>query len=213
MKPSELFSKIIDKIESCKTDGVFMVGIDGVDAAGKTTFAALLSEELRKRNNEVIEASMDGFHNPRETRYRLGRDSPEGYYRDSFNLEALKTHLLEPLKKGLPYRTATFDYRIDSSVDEPEQETPVKATLVFEGVFSFMEELRDFWDYMIYLDVSPEESLRRGVERDPGEKKKIEGKYMVRYLPGQELYKAETKPLESADIIVDYNNPENPGIL
>ena len=213
MKPSELFSKIIDEIESRKTDGVFMVGIDGVDASGKTTFAALLSEELRKRNHEVIEASMDGFHNPRETRYRLGRDSPEGYYRDSFNIGALKVHLLEPLKKGIPYRTAAFDYRVDSSVVVPEHEAPKNAVLVFEGVFSFREELRHFWDYMIYLDISPEESLRRGVERDPGEKEEIERKYRVRYLPGQELYKAEAKPLESADIIVDYNNPENPGIL
>jgi len=190
-----------------------MVGIDGVDAAGKTTFAALLSEELRKRNHEVIEASMDGFHNPRETRYRLGSDSPEGYYVDSFNIGALKTHLLEPLKKGSTYRSAAFDYRINSPVDEPEQETPKKATLVFEGVFSFREELRSFWDYMIYLDISPEESLRRGVKRDPGEKEEIERKYRVRYLPGQELYKAEAKPIEVADIIVDYKDPENPGIL
>ena len=213
MKPSELFSRIIDEIESGKTDGVFMVGIDGVDASGKTNFAALLSEELRKRYHDVIEASMDGFHNPREIRYRLGRDSPEGYYRDSFNIGVLKTHLLEPLKKGLPYRTAAFDYRIDSPVDEPEQEPPKNAVLVFEGVFSFRAELRHFWDYAIYLDISPEESLRRGVERDPGEKEEIERKYKVRYLPGQELYQTETKPLESADIIVDYNNPENLGIL
>ena len=84
---------------------------------------------------------------------------------------------------------------------------------MFEGVFSFREELRDFWDYMIYLDLSPAESLRRGVERDPGEKDEIERKYRVRYLPGQELYKAEAKPIEVADIIVDYKDPENPGIL
>ena len=83
VKPSELLSIIIDDIEKRKGNDVFMLAIDGVDAAGKTIFAAKLSEELRKRNHTVIEASMDGFHNPRAIRYRMGRDSPEGYYKDS----------------------------------------------------------------------------------------------------------------------------------
>lgn len=213
MKPSELFIEIIQEIESRKGDGVFMVGIDGIDAAGKTTFAMTLSNELRKRNHKVIEGSMDGFHNPREKRYRFGRDSPEGYYRDSFDVEALKSRLLEPLMNGLTYRTVVFDYRADTSVYETLRKTPKDAILVFEGVFSFREALRGFWDFMIYLDISPEESLRRGVERDPGEETEIERKYKVRYLPSQELYKAESKPLEVAHIIVDYNDPENPRIL
>ena len=213
MKPSELFSKIIDEIESRKGEGVFMVGIDGVDAAGKTTFAASLSEELRKRNHEVIEASMDGFHNPREIRYRLGRDSPEGYYKDSFNINAVKVLLIEPLKEGRLYQTKAFDYKTDLATPFTGALAEPGVILVYEGVFSFREELREFWDYMIYLDISPEESLRRGVERDPGEKEEIERKYRVRYLPGQELYKVEAKPQEAADIIVDYNDPENPGII
>lgn len=213
MKPLELLIKIIDEIESRKEEGVFMVGIDGVDAAGKTTFAASLSEELRKRNHEVIEASMDGFHNPREIRYKLGRDSPEGYYRDSFNINAVKVLLIEPLKEGRLYQTKAFDYKTNLATPFSGALAESGAILVFEGVFSFREEFRAFWDYMIYLDISPEESLRRGVQRDPGEKEEIERKYRVRYLLGQALYKAEAKPLEAADIIVDYTDPENPGVL
>jgi uridine kinase len=213
MEPSELFSKIVDAIESRKGDGVFMVGIDGVDAAGKTTFAARLSEELKMRNNNVIEASMDGFHNPREIRYKMGKDSPEGYYRDSFNVNAVKVLLIEPLTDGRLYQTQAFDYKTNLATPFAGTLADPGAILVFEGVFSFGEDLRAFWDYKIYLDTSPEESLRRGVERDPGEKEEIERKYRVRYLPGQEMYKDEAMPHEAADIIVDYNDPENPGVL
>jgi uridine kinase len=213
MEPSELFSKIIGEVESRKGDVVFMVGIDGVDAAGKTTFAASLSEELRKRNHNVIEASMDGFHNPREIRYKQGKDSPEGYYRDSFNINAVMVLLIEPLRDGRLYQTQAFDYKTNLATPFAGTLAEPGAILVFEGVFSFGEDLRAFWDYRVYLDISPEESLRRGVERDPDEKAEITRKYRVRYLPGQELYKDEAKPRETADIIVDYNDPENPGIL
>jgi uridine kinase len=213
MEPSELFRKIVDAIESRKGDGVFMVGIDGVDAAGKTTFAARLSEELKMRNNNVIEASMDGFHNPREIRYKMGKDSPEGYYSDSFNVNAVKVLLIEPLTDGRLYQTQAFDYKTNLAIPFAGTLADPGAILVFEGVFSFGEDLRAFWDYKIYLDTSPEESLRRGVERDPGEKEEIERKYRVRYLTGQEIYKDEAMPHEAADIIVDYNDPENPGVL
>jgi uridine kinase len=213
VKPSELFSIIVKEIESRKGDSVFMVAIDGVDAAGKTMFAARLSEELRNRNHKVIESSMDGFHNPRVIRYKMGRDSPEGYYRDSFNINAVKVVLLEPLLQGNLHMTQAFDYKTDLATPFEGVLAKSGTILVFEGVFSLGPELRDFWDYKIYLVVSPEESLRRGVQRDPGEKDEIERRYKVRYLPGQELYKAEAKPREAADIIVDYNDPENPGIL
>lgn len=213
MKHAELVNEIVERIEARYVDGVFMVAIDGVDAAGKTTFASKLSDALRSRNHNVVEASMDGFHNPREVRYTMGSDSPEGYYRDSFNIEAVRNVLLEPLAKGEPYVTSVFDYRVDSPTNEDPIDAPLDAILVFEGVFSFRPELVRLWDFRIYLDISPEESLKRGVERDPGEKEEIERKYRVRYLPGQQLYKDEANPHGVADIIVDYNDPRNPVIL
>ena len=213
MKPSELFNEIIHEIESRKGEAIFMVGIDGVDAAGKTMFAAKLSDELRKRDHKVIEASMDGFHNPREIRYTKGSDNPEGYYRDSFNINAVKVLLVEPLREGHLYRTQAFDYKTNLATPFDGVLAEPGSILVFEGVFSLRPELRDHWDYRILLEITPEESLRRGVERDPGEKEEVERKYRVRYLPGQALYKDEAKPHEHAHIIVDYNDPENPDVL
>ena len=44
----------------------------------------------------MIHASVDGFHNPREIRYRLGRASPEGFFRNSYDHEKLISLLLAP---------------------------------------------------------------------------------------------------------------------
>jgi len=73
------------------------VAIDGVDAAGKTMLADELAVPIVERGRTVIRAAVDGFHNPRPARYRRGADSPEGYYRDSFDYAAILRDLLIPL--------------------------------------------------------------------------------------------------------------------
>ncbi len=100
---------------------VTRVAIDGVDGAGKTHFADELGEVLRASGRSVIRASVDGFHNPRSIRYRLGRDSPEGFFHDSYDYEQLKAALLDPLSPGGSghYRTAVFDHRSDRPVSAP----------------------------------------------------------------------------------------------
>jgi len=64
---------------------VLRVGIDGVDGAGKTTFADELAAALAPFGRPVIRAGVDGFHHPRAVRYRRGRESPEGFFRDSYD--------------------------------------------------------------------------------------------------------------------------------
>jgi uridine kinase len=59
----------------------------------------------------VIRASIDAFHNPRAIRYRRGRESPAGFYLDSFDLEALISRLLSPFAAGEPFRRRAFDQR------------------------------------------------------------------------------------------------------
>lgn len=54
---------------------VTKLAIDGVDGAGKTTLADELAIALEKKGEQVIRASIDGFHNPQKLRYAMGRNS------------------------------------------------------------------------------------------------------------------------------------------
>jgi uridine kinase len=49
------------------------VGVDGVDGAGKTTFAAELAAALRDLGRPGDEFSVDGWHRVRAERYARGR--------------------------------------------------------------------------------------------------------------------------------------------
>ncbi len=140
-----LLEQIAKTISSIQCQHPLRVGIDGVDASGKTTFANELIEPLEKLGRHVIRASIDSFHNPRKTRYQRGKDSPEGYFYDSFNYVAAKTMLLKPLgpDSNRQYQTAHFDFRTDSIIHSPKYHALPNSILIFDGVFLLRTELSD----------------------------------------------------------------------
>ncbi len=209
--------KILDLQRS--RSGIQIVGIDGVDCSGKSTFALELAEELRKSDRKVLVSSIDGFHRPSEMRYARGEFSAEGYYHDSFDYDKLKKTLLEPLKSGnipLTVQTRSFDFRANQAVDDQfETVDSLEAILIFEGVFLFRPEILDFWDFKIFLHVDFEVSFKRGMVRDLdlfGERSAVEEKYSRRYIPGQKLYLSEVNPSKKADLVIDNNDPLRPSV-
>lgn len=92
-----LLQRIATAIANRVNSATLCVAVDGVDGAGKSTFADELWGVLHGDGIKVIRASVDGFHNPKVIRYRKGRYSPEGFYYDSYDYEALKRLLLDPL--------------------------------------------------------------------------------------------------------------------
>lgn len=190
-----------------------LVGIDGPDAAGKTTFADRLSVAL---GGDAVRASTDAFHNPVVVRRRRGEFSPDGYYRDAFDYMAIVDELLEPFRAGRTrVATCRYDYRREAPV-QLDVAVPTHSVLVFDGVFLLREELRHFWTLSVYISVSPKESLRRGAARDAdlfGSEAEAQRRYAARYLPAQTLYRGEVDPEGLANVVVDNTEPADPILL
>ncbi len=72
-------------MDQLSPDARVIVAIDGPDAAGKTTLADTLAQQVAR---PALRVSIDDWHNPREVRLRRGDESPVGYYMDSFDYEA-----------------------------------------------------------------------------------------------------------------------------
>lgn len=186
------------------------VAIDGIDAAGKTTLSRDLARFLKAQGQAVIRVSADDFLQPRAVRYRRGELSPEGYFRDSVDYAGLREHLLLPLgpEGDRVYRPATFDYRSDQPVDPGPRIAPPRSIVLVDGIFLLAAPLRELWDFSIFVRVRPETSLARALVRDV--ETITHERYRRRYIPGQELYLRECKPLEAADLILGNDDPENP---
>ena len=166
----------------------------------------------------MIRASIDGFHRPRADRYRRGSDSPEGYYRDSFDRSGLREVLLDPLGPDgcREYRTAVFDFRSDTAIAAAAVRAQRDAILIFDGVFLLHPELRESWDLRIFVTVEPDEILRRTLVRDRelfGNPEAVAERYGARYLPGQQLYLEEANPLGAADMVVVNDDPDAPRLI
>ena len=193
------------------------VAIDGPDAAGKTTLADELAPMIERSGRPVIRASIDGFHRPRAERLARGPESPVGYYRDSFDYEAARACLLDPLGPGgdRKYRRQVFDYRTDEPAPAPLETAAANAILIVDGIFLLRPELIGRWDFTVFVAVPFSETRRRAETRDAasiGSADAVRRRYDARYIPGQQLYFAEAQPQARADAIVDNTDPDRPSL-
>jgi hypothetical protein len=72
------------------------VAVDGVDGAGKTTFANALVPYIQAGGRTVIRASVDGFHNPRAVRYPRGRFDAQVFFEGSYDYASLRRYCWIP---------------------------------------------------------------------------------------------------------------------
>jgi uridine kinase len=210
----DLLAQLADRILHLPADHVRRIGIDGVDAAGKTTFADALGHTLAAKGARVIRASVDGFHNPRALRYRLGRWSPEGFYRESYDYPRLKRLLLDPLSPGGSgwYVTAAFDHATDSPVSLAERQAQHGDILIFDGIFLHRPELRGYWDFSVFLDVSFAVSVPRLAARDGGSYDP-DTPQNRRYVGGQKIYLRECEPRKQATVVINNDDVAAPRVI
>lgn len=211
MHPSE---HVAEAVLELPADRVRRVAIDGVDGAGKTHFADALGAVLTKRGAKVIRASADGFLAPPRTRHRRGRDSPEGYYRDSFDYGRMVRMLLDPLSPGgnREYIREVYDVRREREVRRLPELADDDSILVLDGIFTHRNELIRYWDYSVWLEVPFDVAVPRGAQRGYGNSDPTSPKNR-RYIEGQRLYMAECHPRDRATVVIDNTDLTNPFLL
>ncbi|MFG1951022.1 uridylate kinase [Micromonospora sp. NPDC048830] len=217
MERERLLARLADDLGRQRVPHPLRVAVDGLDAAGKTRLADELADRLGVHRG-VIRLSVDRFHRPAAVRRRRGSLSAEGCYLDSFDHDAIVGSVLRPLGPDGDgeYLPGIYDHRADEPVPPQRQQARKDSILLFDGVFLLRPELREFWDVTLYLHVEPEVALRRALVRDLdlfGSAAVVEQRYRGRYLPGQALYRAEARPIDRADIVLDMGDPLVPAIL
>src|SRR5262249_22448069 len=143
--------------------GLPRIGLDGVDGAGKTLLAEEVAQLLTSRGRPAVRVSVDQFEPPPAKRYARGELSPDGYYRNGFDFERFRDHLLSIAG-------------------------PTDLAIVADGVFLQRPELADLWHATVWVEADLEVAARRGAERnrvwfdslDPTHER-----YRVRYMPAQ----------------------------
>jgi len=203
-----LWRALRDEVRRDYRAGRVILGIDGIDGAGKSTFADGFAETFAEEGVAVYRASIDDFHRPRAERYAGGRTSPEGFYRDSFDYATFRRVLIDPFRDGAQtgattgFQLAAFDVARDAPLSAQWVTAPRDAVLIVDGIFLHRTELRGIWHWSLWLDVPFEVAYARMAERDGCDPDPLASSNR-RYYEGQGLYRRDAQPEAAASAIVD----------
>ncbi|WP_125132459.1 uridine kinase [Microbacterium sp. 10M-3C3] len=202
-----LLRALRDDVRRIRPAGRVIAAVDGIDGAGKTTFADTWAEVFAEDGAAVYRASIDGFHRPRAERYRRGRTSAEGFYLDSYDYATFRRVLIDPFRvgAGAGFQLAVFDVARDTPIEAQWVTAPRDAVLLVDGIFLHRPELRDLWDWSVWLDVpeavaAARRALRDGSDPDPAAPSN------ARYRDGQRRYIADADPRAAATAVVEYSD-------
>ncbi|PEA21793.1 uridine kinase [Bacillus cereus] len=218
MNRKQRMKEIVDHILKLNLTNPTRVGVSGITASGKTTFANELAEEIKERGVPVTRASIDDFHNPRAVRYAQGKESARGYYEDAHDYTAFKERLLKPLgpNGNLHYETISHNLITDIPVHNKPLVAPPNMVLIVDGTFLLKKEIEYLFDYKIYVDTDFEIAKKRGAKRETeafGSYEKAEKIFLNRYHAACKMYIDEHNPKECADVLFENSKFDDPVVV
>ncbi len=192
-------------------DQVYIVGIAGGSASGKTTIVKMLQNTF---TNNITVISHDSYylaHNelPYKEREKLNYDHPS-----SFETSRMAEDI-KKLKNGETVHIPVYDFSIHNRVQNGVEIIEPKKVVIVEGILILESEaLRDLMDIKVYIDAAADERLIRRIRRDTVERART-----VEFILSQ--YENTVKPMHEqfiepskkyADIIIPRGGENSIGI-
>jgi len=184
---------------------IIIVGIDGLGGAGKSTISIELSELLSRNQVHNLLFHIDDFIHPKAIRYNENYAEWECYYNIQWRYDYFIQEVIEPIKSK---RENSIDIELyDKDHDSyfiTKEYLKDKSVVIVEGIFLQREELKNTFDFMIYVDVPEKIRLDRVLSRDHyiGDEEQIISKYENRYFPAERRYVEKCQPNIQADYVI-----------
>ncbi len=208
-----VFSTIDGLVEKKKKQGkATVVGINGMDTSGKTTFSELYERHLKALERKVIVVHLDDLHNPSSVRNSL-EDRVKSYTQYAFDLERLENEILRPINEGksIDGTLKALDLENDEYTAERRYSADEDSIVIVEGVLLYRNPIDRYFDLRLYLDITFDEMLSRVEKRDvPVHGSEIIVKYKTKYIPVQKNYIERHNPINRSDLIIDNSRYERP---
>jgi uridine kinase len=197
-------SAIIENRKAVSPQRALLVGISGIDAAGKGFVTARIAESLEKRGKNVAVINIDGWLNLPHVRFHWS-DPARHFYDNAIRFDEMFERVVLPLRD-------TRNVNVESDFAEETATTFRKCHYAFrdidvvllEGIFLLKPAYRHHFDLTIWVDCSFETALERAITRcQEGlpAAETIEA-FETIYFRAQRIHLARDNPREAADIVL-----------
>lgn len=208
----EIANQILNRKQRKKP---LIVGINGVDTSGKSTFTKELDRYLLKTGFISQVVAIDDFHNPSEIRNKE-EDPVISYINNAFDVKKIEDEILKPVSTDgmLNKELLLLDLEKNEFITLKRYVVDKDTIILFEGVLLYREPLNQYFDFRIFIYIFFDEVIKRAVKRDANLLgNTIIEKYKNKYIPIQKLYIEQNAPEDKSDIVIDNNDYCNPIIL
>ena len=171
----------------------FVVGINGIDCSGKTTFAKSVSKYFTHHKIENDHLDIDNFNNP-----AIESETYKAFVSGSWGEEDLNKYY----ELIINYSDAI------RAVSESQKKYPL---VILEGIFIYKPQLVNLFDLKIYLDIDislgrKRFKKRRSLKQDKRPFEIYDEIWMLSHI----RYESEVDPKQIGDLVIDYNDESKP---
>ena len=171
----------------------FVVGINGIDCSGKTTFAKSVSKYFTHHKIENDHLDIDNFNNP-----SIESETYKAFVSGSWGEEDLNKYY----ELIINYSDAI------RAVSESKKKYPL---VILEGIFIYKPQLVNLFDLKIYLDIDislgrKRFTKRRSLKQDKRPFEIYDEIWMLSHI----RYESEVHPKQIGALVIDYNDESKP---
>lgn len=188
-------------VEETSVGPVFIIGVCGGTAGGKTSVCRRIIQELGDQRVSIV--SMDSFYKslpPNASPSTFNFDHPDAFDYDRFS------EVLASLVKGLPTDIPVYSFEKHARLPEVENLVPTPVIIV-EGILIFHDKrLRDLMHMKVFVDTDADTRLLRRIRRDIRDRgrtyESVIDQYEATVKPAHDEFIEPTKKF--ADIIIPH---------
>lgn len=165
-----------------------VIAIDGPCASGKTTLAKQLAAATKA---DIVH--MDDFFLPAALRTKERLREPGG----NVHYERFMEEVIPALTQGGDFSYRCFD--CGKMEMGPKKQVRGMGIVIVEGSYSCHPKFGNYMDIKVFIDVDPEEQMKRIVRREGPEAVEM---FRQRWIPMEEVYLETYQIRDRADIFV-----------
>src|SRR5437867_8476687 len=198
-----LASKIVAGRTEKSGEQAVLVGISGIDAAGKGFITEKIAQRLQESGWRVATINADDWLNMPEV--CLSRQKPaEHFYQHAMRFDEMFDRLIVPLKENRAVSFVADCADAKGNRRKHRYEFRKIDIILLEGIFLFRPAYRNCFDLTVWVDCSFATALNRAITRcqeglPPAETIRA---FTTIYFPAQRIHFARDNPQGAADFII-----------